>query len=194
MTIHLIRGEENVRRALTWERADRRDPSRNQDLCYHPPTDLIWSASEHPRRPVLRDEALLVQASQRGRRLMRDASAMGARRPRSVYDEGDEPDPRFSLANERTFLAWIRTSLGLIAGAVALHSLRVPETDWVRKGVVVILLLVAAGFAVNAALRWAHTERAMRLGLPLPGFAFTGWIAGAIVGVAVILSLAFVVV
>lgn len=42
--------------------------------------------------------------------------------PASVYRVGDEPDPRFSLANERTFLAWIRTSLGLTAGAVAMEA------------------------------------------------------------------------
>jgi putative membrane protein len=35
--------------------------------------------------------------------------------PRWVYGAGDEPDARFSLANERTFLAWIRTSLALSA-------------------------------------------------------------------------------
>ena len=38
--------------------------------------------------------------------------------PGYVYGEGEEPDYRFSLANERTFLAWIRTSLGLVAAAV----------------------------------------------------------------------------
>ena len=36
--------------------------------------------------------------------------------PATVYRHGTEPDPRFTLANERTLLAWIRTALGLIAG------------------------------------------------------------------------------
>lgn len=31
---------------------------------------------------------------------------------------GEEPDPRFTLANERTFLAWTRTALALLASAV----------------------------------------------------------------------------
>lgn len=29
--------------------------------------------------------------------------------------EGRDPDYRFSLANERTFLAWIRTALALLS-------------------------------------------------------------------------------
>ena len=37
-----------------------------------------------------------------------------------------EPDYRFTLANERTFLAWERTALGLLAAAVAVVQL-VPE-------------------------------------------------------------------
>ena len=43
--------------------------------------------------------------------------------PRSVYGTGSEPDPRFSLANERTFLAWVRTSLALLAVAAAVDAL-----------------------------------------------------------------------
>jgi len=42
--------------------------------------------------------------------------------PRWVYGAGDEPDARFSLANERTFLAWIRTSLALLAGSIAVEA------------------------------------------------------------------------
>jgi putative membrane protein len=114
------------------------------------------------------------------------------RRPHSVYETGQEPDPRFSLANERTFLAWVRTALAIIAGAVALHSLKVPETVWVRQVLVVVLLAIACLVAVTAATRWAQTERAMRLREPLPGFGFVGVFSGGIVGVAVLLAVAFV--
>lgn len=38
-------------------------------------------------------------------------------------EPGTEPDYRFTLANERTFLAWIRTALALIAGGVAVAQL-----------------------------------------------------------------------
>lgn len=116
----------------------------------------------------------------------------GSRKPESVYGVGQEPDPRFSLANERTFLAWVRTSLALIAGAVALHSLRVPETDWVRKVLVVVLLLIAAMFVVSASIRWRKTERAMRLHEPLPAFWQSGLMSSGVVGIAVLLAVAFV--
>jgi len=109
-----------------------------------------------------------------------------------VYDVGQEPDPRFSLANERTYLAWIRTSLAVVAGAVALHSLQVPETLWVRQVLVVALLLLAGGVALTASTRWARTERAMRLQQPLPGFGLVGAFSGAIVAVAVVLAVVFV--
>jgi len=118
---------------------------------------------------------------------------MHHRRPHSVYDAGQEPDPRFSLANERTFLAWIRTSLAIVAGAVALHSLEVPDTVWVRKVLVVVLLAVACLVAVSASTRWARTERAMRLREPLPGFGIAAVFSGGIVVVTVLLAVAFAV-
>lgn len=116
---------------------------------------------------------------------------MVARKPESVYGVGDEPDPRFSLANERTFLAWVRTSLAIIAGAVALHSLKVPDTVWVRKALVVALLAIAALFIVSASVRWRRTERAMRLREPLPALWQADLIAVGVVGVAAFLAVAF---
>ncbi|MFB7860263.1 YidH family protein [Rhodococcus qingshengii] len=49
--------------------------------------------------------------------------ASDKRWPRWVYSIGEEPDYRFTFANERTFLAWIRAATALIAGGVALFSL-----------------------------------------------------------------------
>ena len=43
--------------------------------------------------------------------------------PDSVYREGVEPDPRFTFANERTFLAWLRTALALVVAGVAVDVL-----------------------------------------------------------------------
>ena len=75
-------------------------------------------------------------------------------RPKILRD-GQEPDPRFTLANERTFLAWIRTSLGLTAGAVALEAFageEIPEI--IRTPVACILLVLAAVLAIVAFRRW----------------------------------------
>lgn len=112
------------------------------------------------------------------------------RRPRWVY-VGDEPDPRFSLANERTFLAWVRTTLALVAGAIALESLGLPERDVLRTVVVLVLLAFAVVMTVLAYLRWANVERAMRLQQPLPpftlGLILTAGLVGTVVGLAVVL-------
>ncbi|MCO1580089.1 DUF202 domain-containing protein [Crossiella sp. SN42] len=89
--------------------------------------------------------------------------------PRGVYDAGSEPDPRFTLANERTFLAWIRTSLALMAGGVAVEAVGQPGHGPVRTVLAVALLLAGVLCAGVAFFRWAAAERAMRLGLPLPG-------------------------
>ena len=83
--------------------------------------------------------------------------------PRGV---GDEPDYRFTLANERTFLAWIRTALALAAGGLAAVSL----LDDVALGETLGILLLALSFvtAASAYRRWALNERSMRLNEPLP--------------------------
>ena len=89
-------------------------------------------------------------------------------RPRALRD-GQEPDPRFTLANERTFLAWIRTSLGLTAGAVALEAFagdEIPEI--IRTPLACILLVLAAVLAILAFRRWIRIEFAMRHKQPLP--------------------------
>ena len=82
---------------------------------------------------------------------------------------GSEPDPRFTLANERTFLAWIRTSLALVAGGIAVEAfiadLFTPE---IRKTISIFLLLLAMAIGTGAFFRWLNIERAMRKGKPLP--------------------------
>lgn len=112
-----------------------------------------------------------------------------ARFPRDVYDEGSEPDARFTLANERTFLAWLRTSLALIASAVAVHSPVIDIDEW-AKTVLSLVLLAAASLAMAQSwLRWRKVEVAVRTGQPLPGFAGPAMLAALlgmlIVGVAI---------
>ena len=114
------------------------------------------------------------------------------RHPHWVYHHGSEPDPRFTLANERTFLAWARTVLGLLAGAVALHSFQVPSAEGVRIGVVALLVLTAILCTVLAMVRWARVERAMRERRPLPAFSTDFILAGALLLIAVLLGVALV--
>jgi putative membrane protein len=117
---------------------------------------------------------------------------MTDRRPRWVYDSGDEPDPRYSLANERTFLAWVRTSLAMLAGGVALHALGLPETEWVRTSLAVALVVLGGLSTALALVRWARVERAMRTHQPLPAFTLGYITVIAIVIGAALLALAFV--
>lgn len=86
---------------------------------------------------------------------------------------GATPDYRFSLANERTFLAWIRTGLALIGGGLAVAAF-VPELRWphVREAVAIALMALGAVVALRAVDHWARSERAMRLGEPLPPSRF----------------------
>lgn len=91
------------------------------------------------------------------------------RRPQSVYGVGEEPDPRFSLANERTALAWMRTALALVAGGVALISVA-SLADMPRWAPLVGAASCAGGgaLAVRSVVSWARVERALRLREPLP--------------------------
>jgi putative membrane protein len=88
--------------------------------------------------------------------------------PRRVFDHGDEPDPRFSLANERTFLAGIRTSLALLAAGVALEALRLPIQPDLRLAAALIFIALACLHPAQAWQAWARTELAMRLHAPMP--------------------------
>lgn len=97
-----------------------------------------------------------------------DTADRDRRFPRAVYGRGGEPDPRFSLANERTFLAWVRTSLALLAGGVALEAFEVPLHPTARAIAAGAALALGLAAAVQAWLGWTRTERALREGRPLP--------------------------
>jgi len=78
---------------------------------------------------------------------------------------GKEPDYRFTLANERTFLAWIRTALALSAGGMAALHLIPDVGGSALLGLGLLALSLAT--AATSYRRWAHNETSMRLGQPL---------------------------
>ncbi|MBW8486096.1 YidH family protein [Actinomadura parmotrematis] len=113
----------------------------------------------------------------------------GGRWADRLLAEGSDPDPRFTLANERTFLAWIRTALAMIAAGIGLslsgHLLAAP-----------LRAALAAGFAATGALvaglafhRWLRTERALRRAETLPPPALAPLLSyGLAIGAVVLLA------
>jgi putative membrane protein len=89
--------------------------------------------------------------------------------PNEMDEGGRQPDYRFSLANERTFLAWIRTALALIAAGVALEALALPLQPTLRLAASLILLVLGVAVPLLAWITWASVERALRRTTPLPG-------------------------
>lgn len=112
--------------------------------------------------------------------------------PRGVYSAGSEPDPRFTFANERTFLAWIRTALALLAAGIALEALEIPEHDTLRLFLVLVLALLGAISSVLAFFRWASAEKALRESRPLPSPALAPVLAFGLAVTAVVIVVALV--
>ncbi|MEV4820703.1 DUF202 domain-containing protein [Micromonospora sp. NPDC049274] len=111
--------------------------------------------------------------------------------PAEARAVGETPDYRFSLANERTFLAWLRTSLALVGGGLAAAQFlpQLPMSH-LREVIAVALLLLGGAVAIRAVDHWARTERAIRLGQELPVSRFPAVLALAVGGGAVLLVIA----
>jgi putative membrane protein len=110
------------------------------------------------------------------------------RRERDVESVGKEPDARFSYANERTFLAWIRTALGLMTAGLAITQL-LPEFDFAGGRRLIGLPLIAVGvvMAITSYCQWQRNERAMRLDEPLPT-SYLPRIVAVVVGVCALIG------
>ncbi|MFI1964672.1 YidH family protein [Streptomyces pathocidini] len=121
------------------------------------------------------------------------AAAAGVRlwwTPARLREEGETPDYRFSLANERTFLAWLRTALALVGGGFAVAQFLPDLHRGPRVALAVLLLAVGALCALRAVDHWARCERAMRRGEDLPVSRFPAVLALAIGAVAAVMVIA----
>jgi putative membrane protein len=113
--------------------------------------------------------------------------------------EGDRPDYRFTLANERTLLAYTRTALaGVVTGAALIGTpLLTDGPAWIAL-VGVLPIVAGALVAAGARRRFLASERAMRTGEPLPppllavrmstAVAVAALVGGPVLGVAVFLG------
>jgi putative membrane protein len=129
-----------------------------------------------------------VTAPGPGQKPAGDASRPATERnrwPRWVYAAGAEPDYRFSFANERTFLAWIRTALALMAGGVAIDVIDLSVPAPLQRLGAAVLVVLGMAAASAAWVRWARAERSMRRNEPLPASGFVAFLAFAVAAVAV---------
>ena len=103
-------------------------------------------------------------------------------------EEGHEPDPRFTFANERTFLAWSRTALALVVAGLGIVQL-LPPFPGVPVGrhlLGVPLIVLGAVLAIVAYGEWVRNQRALRRGDPLPRSVMPWILAATIAGMAII--------
>jgi putative membrane protein len=101
---------------------------------------------------------------------------------------GTEPDPRFTFANERTFLAWSRTALALVVAGLGIVQL-LPPFPGVAAGrhlLGVPLIVLGAVLAVAAYTEWVRNQRALRRGEPMPVSVMPWILAATITGIAII--------
>jgi putative membrane protein len=110
--------------------------------------------------------------------------ASPAQRERRLEETGTEPDPRFTWANERTFLAWNRTALALIAAGLAAAQFLHFSPHGLRLIVAVPLIVLGGVLAFASYLQWEDSERAIRLQRPLRYSWMPRVLAGGIVIIA----------
>jgi len=112
--------------------------------------------------------------------------AFAARRERRLEQTGSDPDPRFTFANERTFLAWNRTALALIAAGLAVAQFLKFNLHGLRLIIAVPLILLGAALALASYLHWEDSERAMRLRQPLRYSSMPRVLTGGIAVIAAV--------
>jgi putative membrane protein len=100
----------------------------------------------------------------------------------------NEPDARFTLANERTFLAWNRTALALVVAGLGIVQLLppFPGVPWGRHVLGVPLIVLGAGVSLAAYREWRRNQAALRRGEPLPQSVLPRILAATITGAAIL--------
>lgn len=101
-----------------------------------------------------------------------------------LHEVGEAPDYRFTLANERTFLAWVRTALAMMAAGVAVVQF-IPGLDVIRHALGFLLITLGGLLAGVSYTHWQRNERAMRLGERLPRSPVPQIVAGVLTVTAV---------
>jgi len=101
----------------------------------------------------------------------------------------DHPDYRFTLANERTLLAWLRTGLALVAGGVAVATYA-PDLGvrWGSAAVALALVLIGLGTALAGYRRWQANEAAIEADRPLPASWLLPTVTAAVAAVVVVVA------
>jgi len=108
---------------------------------------------------------------------------------------GTEPDARFTLANERTFLAWNRTALALVVAGLGIVQLLppFPGVPWGRHVLGVPLIVLGAAVSVIAYRDWQRIQVALRHSAPLPRSVLPQVLAATIAGIAVLAAIVLLV-
>lgn len=113
--------------------------------------------------------------------------------PDYIYGVGEEPDPRASLANERTALAGLRTALALIATSLAIAAVLhyTESSPFTLKIIGVCLSISGSLLAITSLAHWINVERALRnkKPMPSPNGLVTVTLVVSVLGVVTILSI-----
>jgi putative membrane protein len=102
-------------------------------------------------------------------------------------------DYRFSLANERTFLAWIRTALALIGAGLAIGQFLPKLGVFAREAVAIVFVALGATAAIRAVRRRKRYEEAIRDGVALPQSRFPAVLGGLLAAGGLVLLVALVI-